>query len=199
MLYKQYFEKVFPDASGCISMPVFVNSHSLSKLNAAGIHETTYEKVPKPNPAFKGKNLFYDPWNGSKKDAIWRFHKNPNAQICTEAVQKLITSNISIETTINDCKDITKFVCVKNVTGGAHKDGEYLGKTVRWYYAKNVYGTINYLKSDNKVPDTEGAKSCMDLPKSFPDDINYKKYIDKTTDMLYDINYLKRAKQISFF
>jgi len=56
--YKQYFEKVFPDASGCIPMPVFVNSHSLSKLNAAGIHETTYEKVPKPNPAFKGKTLF---------------------------------------------------------------------------------------------------------------------------------------------
>ena len=56
--YKQYFEKLFPDASGCIPMPVFVNSHSLSKLNTAGIHETTYEKVPKLNPAFKGKTLF---------------------------------------------------------------------------------------------------------------------------------------------
>jgi hypothetical protein len=56
--YKKYFETLFPDASGCIPMPFFINAHSLNKLNSAGLHETTYEKVPKPNPAFKGKTLF---------------------------------------------------------------------------------------------------------------------------------------------
>ena len=56
--YKKYFEKVFPDASGFVGMPLFINSHALSKLNMEGIHDTTYEKVPKPNPKFKGKTFF---------------------------------------------------------------------------------------------------------------------------------------------
>ena len=56
--YTKYFEEIFPDASGCVAMPLFVNSHALSKLDTAGIHETTYEKVPKPNPKFKGKTFF---------------------------------------------------------------------------------------------------------------------------------------------
>ena len=58
--YKTYFDKVFPDTSGCIAMPHFINSHALSKLNAEGVHDTTYEKVPKPNPKFKGKTFFAD-------------------------------------------------------------------------------------------------------------------------------------------
>ena len=56
--YKKAFEQVFPDASGFIGMPLFINSHAMSKLNTDGIHETTYEKVPKPNPKFKGKTFF---------------------------------------------------------------------------------------------------------------------------------------------
>jgi len=56
--YEEAFEKVFPDASGCVAMPLFVNSHCLRKLNTDGIHDTTFEKVPQPNPKFKGKTLF---------------------------------------------------------------------------------------------------------------------------------------------
>jgi hypothetical protein len=56
--YKKAFQQVFPDASGFVGMPLFINSHALSKLNAEGIHDTTYEKVPKPNPKFKGKTFF---------------------------------------------------------------------------------------------------------------------------------------------
>jgi hypothetical protein len=56
--YEEAFEKVFPDASGCVAMPLFVNSHCLSKLDTDGNHDTTYEKVPQPNPKFKGKTLF---------------------------------------------------------------------------------------------------------------------------------------------
>lgn len=147
----------------------------------------------------KGKNLFYDPWNGSNKDAIWRFHKNPNCQICTEAVQNLIAKNIPIEETIKNCKDFIKFVAVKNVKGGAHKNGYYLGKVVRWVYMKNETGTINYILNNNKVPDTEGARPMMDLPKEFPSDIDYNYYIAKATEMLYDLNYLKRPEQVKFF
>jgi hypothetical protein len=154
----------------------------------------------KKDGSTKGKNLYYDPWRGkTARDGYWRFQKNPSTQICIEAIEKLITEGTPIEQTIKECKDITKFVSVKNVTGGAHKDGEYLGKVIRWYYAKGIMGTINYIQSGNKVPDTEWAKPCMDLPEQFPTDINYEWYIDKCVDMMYDIGYIKRQEQLKFW
>jgi hypothetical protein len=147
----------------------------------------------------KGKNFLYDPWRPKNaKDAYWRFQKNPTMQICVEAVEKLITHNIPIEQTIMQCKDITRFLSVKNVTGGAHKDGHYLGKVIRWYYAKGTFGTINYITSNNRVPDTDGALPILDLPDNFPDNVNHQYYIDKSIEMLHEIGYLKPAQQTLF-
>ena len=56
--YLRYFETQFPDASGCIPMPYFINSHALSKCDTNGFHQTTYEKKPKPNSKFSGKTFF---------------------------------------------------------------------------------------------------------------------------------------------
>lgn len=154
----------------------------------------------KDNDEVKGKNIYYDPWRGkTAKDGYWRFQKNPNAQICIEAIETLILYGIPLDTTIEQCADITKFVCVKNVKGGAHKDRTYLGRVIRWYYAKGIVGTIQYIESGNNVPDTEGAKPCMDLPAELPKDINYPWYIEKAREMLFEMNYLKRPRQISFF
>ena len=124
---------------------------------------------------------------------------NPNALICTDAVSSLLGKDIPIEETILNCKDITRFVCVRNVKGGAHKDNKYLGKVIRWYYTTNVVGTINYINNNNKVPDTEGAKPCQELPLVFPDDINYQWYISKTNEILEDINYYKKQEQLKLF
>lgn len=154
----------------------------------------------KKDGSTKGKNVYYDPWRAkTARDGYWRFQKNPSTQICIEAIEKLITKNIPIEKTIKECRDITKFVSVKNVAGGAHKDGEYLGRVVRWYYAKDVVGTINYINSGNKVPDTDGAKPAMDLPETWPEDINYDWYIAKAVEMLFEMGYYKRAEQLKFF
>lgn len=154
----------------------------------------------KKDGSTKGKNVYYDPWRAkTARDGYWRFQKNPSTQICIEAIEKLITKNIPIEKTIKECQDITKFVSVKNVAGGAHKDREYLGKVIRWYYAKDVVGTINYINSGNKVPDTDGAKPAMDLPETWPEDINYDWYIAKAVDMLFEMGYYKRAEQLKFF
>jgi len=38
-------------------IPLFLNSHSLQKTDLSGNHETTYEKVPKPNPKFSGQTI----------------------------------------------------------------------------------------------------------------------------------------------
>lgn len=50
-------EALFPDASGFIAMPFFVNSHCFTKMDVSGNHLTTYEKTPKPNPNFAGKTF----------------------------------------------------------------------------------------------------------------------------------------------
>lgn len=154
----------------------------------------------KHNGEVKGKNIYYDPWRGkTAKDGYWRFQKNPNAQICVEALEKLIVENIPIEKTIIENRDFTKLVCVKNVTGGAHKNGEYLGKVIRWYYSKDTYGTINYISSNNKVPDTEGAKPCMDLPLDLPTDIDYNWYVNRAKELGQECGFFEVQKQMEFF
>lgn len=154
----------------------------------------------KDNGEAKGKNIYYDPWRGkTAKDLYWRFQKNPTAQICIEAIEKLLIDKKETNETIQECQDITKFVAVRNVKGGAHKDRHYLGKVIRYYWAKNTIGTIQYIESGNNVPDTEGAKPLMDLPDELPKDINYQWYIDRTKEMLYEMNYLKRPQEIRFF
>lgn len=125
---------------------------------------------------------------------------NPIVLICSDAVEALLSKNIPIEETILNCKDFTRFVTVRQAKApGAHKNREYLGKVLRWYYVKGELGCIQTVATNNKVADSDGAKPVMDLPEVFPDDINYEWYISHTKGILEDIGYLKKAKQIEFF
>ena len=131
---------------------------------------------------------------GVKRKGCYRvsdLSKNPEHIICTEAAIEYLVNGTSVEKTINECDDITKFVSVRNVRGGGEKNGIYLGKVVRWYYGKAEYGHITYVKSGNKVPKTDGAKPLMDLPDSLPDDLDYGWYINTATDILYECGALK--------
>lgn len=128
-----------------------------------------------------------------------KLDNNPITLICSDAICKLISDNIPIEKTIRECRDITRFLIVRNVKGGAHKNGTYLGRVVRWIYGKNEHGTIDYMSSGNKVADSDGAIAIMDLPNEFPSNIDYEKYIERTLGMLFDIGYYQRAKQLTFF
>jgi hypothetical protein len=125
--------------------------------------------------------------------------KNPEALICSDAVQAFLSKGTPIEETIFNCKDIRRFVVVRNVRGGGHKDGYYLGKVVRWYYAEEVTGIIQYVGSGNKVSNSEGGKPLMELPDLFPNDIKYSWYVDKATSILYDIGYYAKSKQGGLF
>jgi hypothetical protein len=49
------------------------------------------------------------------------------------------------------------------------------------------------------VADTDGAKPCLEMPDSFPDDIDYSWYVKRAKEMLEDIGYLAKMKQIEFF
>lgn len=146
----------------------------------------------------KLKGAYSNPWN-DKKTAIFRFHKNPMSTICIEAAEQLITVGKPIEETIRQCKDISKFVCVRDVKGGAHRQGQFLGKLVRWVYAEGYSGELNYIESGNKVPDTEGAFPLMDLPDQFPDYIDYERYIEKAQSILLDVGFYKRTEKASLF
>ena len=125
--------------------------------------------------------------------------KNPTSFICVKAVTELIVGNKPIDETIKSCKDISKFVTVRNVKGGAEKNGVYLGKVVRWIYVEKELGTINYVLSGNKVPKSEGAQPLMDLPETFPENIDYNRYIEEAKSILYEIGYLKKVEQARFF
>lgn len=113
--------------------------------------------------------------------------KNPVNTICVDAVKNYLTEGVPIEETIRNCRDIKKFLTVRAVKGGAVKDKNYLGKSIRWYYAVGVEGDIVYALNGNKVPNSDGAKPLMELPNEFPDDVNYDKYIQESISILRDI------------
>lgn len=162
-------------------------------------YKATYSKdvnnyiAVKEDGKCKSKGAYSNHWNDPKQ-AIFRFHKNPQTTVCSEAINNFIVCKESLDNTIKQCRDISKFVAVRNVKGGAIKSGEYLGKVIRWYYAKGEKGFIEYKSNGNKVPKSDGAKPLMNLPLEFPNDIDYDWYIKEATDMLYDIGYYKKQK-----
>jgi hypothetical protein len=131
----------------------------------------------KPDGSFKTKGEY----------AETSLSKTPATHICSRALVDYLQLGIPIEKTILACTDIRDFVSVRGVTGGGVKDGEFLGKAVRWYYAKNQTGCIVYHKNGNKVPKTDGAKPLMTLPENLPGDIDYDWYVAETKSMLKDL------------
>lgn len=178
------------------------------KITGFETEETRYKAVysrdvnayiaVKEDDSCKGKNSFFDPWSDGKKAAIFRFHKNPTCTICIEAVNAFLTKGTPIKETIENCRDLKKFVCVKKVKGGAHKDGEYLGKVVRWYYGQGERGSINYVTNNNKVGDSDGATPCMDMPEQFPNSLDFDWYIRKCHQMLIDLGHTRPPMEASF-
>ena len=125
---------------------------------------------------------------------------NPTAQICTDAVKQLLLDGTPVETTIKGCTDFTRFVTVRQAKyPGAHKDGEYAGKVIRWYYRNGEMGTINTVAANNKIPDSEGACLVMDLPTSMPFDVDFDWYINKCNTILQDIAYSPKPRQQRLF
>lgn len=152
-----------------------------------------YIAIKEDNTA-KVKGTFSE--KGSALNSV--LSKNPEKLICNDAVIEFLINKTPIEKTILNCKDIKRFIVVRNVKGGAHKNAKYLGKVVRWYYAKNETGTINYVLTENKVPNTEGARPMMNLAPCIPTDLNFDYYINEAEEMLYDLGYYK-PKQVGLF
>ncbi len=117
--------------------------------------------------------------------------KNPDTTVCVEAAIKYLSDGALPEATIINETDVRKFVSIRTVRGGAvtHKD-EYLGKAVRWYYAKYeddlMWGVpcLRYKANGNLVSESTGGKPLMELGSTLPDDLNHDWYIDQTYKLL---------------
>jgi hypothetical protein len=133
------------------------------------------------NGKTKGKGIFAAP----------SLAKNPDCQIVYDAVAARIANGTPIERTIRRCDDIRRFVTVRKVTGGAHWRGENIGKAIRYYYATSVPSeeTIRYVKNNNKVPKSEGTRPLMQLPDSFPADVDYEIYLVAAEKLLCEVGY----------
>lgn len=144
-----------------------------------------YEK-PTKGKLYKGKGAYAE--TSPKKNAV--------NEICVEAVIAMLIHNTPIMTTLLACDKLSKFTTMRHVNGGAVKDGVYLGKIIRWYYSKDAQGEIIYAKSGNRVPRTEGAKPCMDLPDEFPQDIDYEWYEREACAILEDIGHTQPTLEL---
>lgn len=113
--------------------------------------------------------------------------KNPANAIAITAAVNWLVEGTSIRQTIRSCKDIRQFVTVRSVKGGAVKDGVYLGKVVRWYYAIGMQGVIQYQSNGYTVARSDGAKPLMDLPDEFPVDVDFDWYEREAMSVLRDV------------
>ena len=114
--------------------------------------------------------------------------KTPSTTVCMDAVLAYLKHGTPVEDTIHGCWDITRFVSVRTVRGGAlDQSGNYLGKAVRWYYGIGISGGFSYKTNGYLVPRTEGAMPCMNLPDDFPLDVDMGWYVTEANSILNDI------------
>lgn len=113
--------------------------------------------------------------------------KNPQNVVCTDAVSQYLLGNDTLENHVMNCKDVRKFLTIRNVTGGAIKDTEYLGKTVRFYHSTSTSTGLRYAKSGNAVPTSDKCRPMMKLTRDIPVDLDYDWYVNECYRILKDI------------
>lgn len=116
--------------------------------------------------------------------------KNPDGQIIYTAVAQHIAKDTSIEDTIHGCTDLSQFVTIRRVQGGAVWRHERLGKAVRFYHSTAVPPDecIHYVTNSNRVPNSGGARPAMELG-AFPNDVNHEVYIKAAQELLREVGY----------
>ena len=112
--------------------------------------------------------------------------KNTVNSVCIDAVIAYLQTGADIRTSIYKETDVTKFLTIKTVNGGAIWRGEELGKVVRWYYATDGE-SIHYITNGNKVGKSDGANPMMNIADSIPSNIDYNWYITDAVKLLENL------------
>lgn len=146
-------------------------SYELERSDYRSLHSRDVNNyiAVKPDGSVKCKGAFSDPG----------LMKNPQFPIVSDAVSAHLSGSGDYKQVIRDCRDIKKFIMLRKVTGGAVWRDQPIGKAVRFYYSADVGPdeTISYAKNSNKVPQSDGAMPCLDLPDEFPSDVDFERYV----------------------
>ena len=152
----------------------------------------------KADGSHKRKGPLSNPWSSdpSENDLRGQLSKNPQMTICSDAALYFLKHGTPVEDTIRKCEDVRQFITVVNATGGATWREEYLGKVVRYYWAKDGDPIIKvkaHAKTGNrpKVSKTDGSRPLMTLPDDYavPADLDYDRYIAEAYEILRNIGY----------
>lgn len=139
----------------------------------------------------KDVNNYVAVYNGCTKAkglyADTTLSKGRSTPIVYTAIREYLLNGIEPLNTILSCDDVNQFISARSVKGGGVYDGNFLGKTVRWYYSKKSKGCISYATNGNKVPKTDGAVPMMTLVDVIPKDIDYDWYYQEAVSKLKDL------------
>jgi len=112
--------------------------------------------------------------------------KGYSDEVCIDAVIAYLKDGTPVKDTISKCEDVTKFLTMRGVRGGAVWRGKQLGRVVRWY--KSTEGeAIRYSSNGNKVATSDGAVPMMNLDNVLANDIDYEAYYSKALKMLKEL------------
>lgn len=141
---------------------------------------------------WKGKGKYINFWHKDNIDHNEQLKHHPSNLVSQEAVIEYLKHGKSIEDYVMRCNDVTKFITVRQVNrGGAYKNGEFLGKTIRYYFATADKDPIIVVDNGHKVGNTLGAKPLMTMDGTLPGDLDRQWYIDEAYKILKDIAYLQ--------
>lgn len=107
----------------------------------------------------------------------------------TKVTQKFMRAAMEAATGDEKWRTADKGVLVEayDVLAAANAlESQYLGKVVRWYYARATKGCI-VTPAGGQVAKAEGCKPLMTLPDALPADIDYAKYIADARAILAEI------------
>lgn len=155
----------------------------------------------KPDGKVKRKGTLANP--RAEGDMRGQLMKNPQMEICSDAVVAYLQHGTPLGDTIRASRDIRDFVTVVKVQGGGTWRGEYLGKVVRYIWSitgeeilyKKPHPTTGNFK---KVSKSDGCQPLMDLPPEgeWPEDLDYGRYVAAADEILCDIGAVYRRPPV---
>ena len=148
----------------------------------------------------KGKGLV-SPRAPGEEDLRTQLMVNRDMEVCSNAVVEYLVNGTPLEETIRACIDVRDFLTVVNVAGGGTWAGKYLGKVVRYYWAKDgeeiFYKKANASTGNHKkVSSSEGCEPLMDLTGAIPANLDYDRYVARAKEILMEIGADKRPPPI---
>lgn len=164
-----------------------------AEYEAVYSRDVNYYLAIKPDGKVKRKGSIANHWHPDSPDYSVRemLKKNPNMTVTGDAIMEFLTKGTPIEDYIRSYADVRGFVRVIKAKGGGDWNGQYLGKTVRYYWAKGgapIYKGKPNAKTGNrvKVSESDGCRPIMTLPDDYvvPGDVDYHRYVQEAYQRL---------------